>query len=171
MKNVVMTLAASSMLLTGCCNKTASGAIIGAAAGAGVGALVGGSAGAAWGAGIGGASGLAVGAYMDDCCCGKCNSCCPPKCKQNKCCKPKPSCCKPCCPTISQRCPATAERVEQGQPLSMNDIIDMSRKGVSDEAIVDQAKASGIDFHMDNGSANHLRNAGVSQKVIDGLQN
>ncbi len=144
-----MMLAAAAAMLTSCETKTGTGAlvggILGAGVGAGIGAAVSGGTGAAIGAGAGAAGGALIGGLignaMDE---------------QDRCCMQR------CCPRVLDKCDRCA-------PLSYNDIKEMSKAGVSDGAIINQIKSSGSYFNLSSADIADLKNAGVSQSVIDAM--
>ncbi len=146
MKKVIMMLLAAAAMLTSCETKTGTyalaGGLVGGAAGAGIGAAVAGGTGAAIGAGIGVASGALIGGAIGN--------------SEDRCCMER------CCPRVLSKC-------DRCDPLSYNDIKEMSKAGVSDGAIINQIKASGSSFNLSSADIADLRNAGVSQSVIDAM--
>lgn len=137
------------LLLTGCYTPSgrvdpAGTALAGAALGAGTGALIG-SASHHGGAGalIGGAVGLLTGALVGQ----------SMEMEQQE--------------RLRREAPRTYERVEQGQPLGIADIKALSKAGVSDEIIISQIRASRTPFRLTTAEIIDLKEAGVSNKVID----
>lgn len=146
MKKVIMLLVAAAAMLTSCETKTGTyalaGGLLGGAAGAGIGAAVSGGTGAAIGAGAGAAGGALIGGLIGD--------------SADRCCMER------CCPSVLNKC-------DRCEPLSYNDIKQMSKAGVSDGSIIDQIKASNSRFNLSSADIADLRNSGVSQSVIDAM--
>ena len=146
---------AAGILAAGCTtpsgqpDRTASGALLGGMLGAGTGALIGNAAGhhTAEGAAIGGVAGLLTGALvgnaMD---------------QQHR-------------EALSRQSPQTLQRIEQGQPLGLADIKALAKAGVSDEVIVSQIRNSHTAYHLSTAEIIDLKDAGVSEKVIDFMIN
>ena len=146
-----VTIVIAGLLLVGCetpsgqPDRTATGALLGGALGAGTGAIIGNYAGhnTAGGAAIGGVLGALTGAIvgnsMDQ--------------QQRE--------------TLARQSPATLQRVEQGQPLGLADIKALAKAGVSDEVIISQIRASRMVYHLSTAEIIDLKDAGVSEKVID----
>lgn len=55
------------------------------------------------------------------------------------------------------------------QPMTMQDIIDMSKAGVGDKVIIDQMKATQSAFELSARDIVDLKNAGVSDQVIGAM--
>jgi len=151
----VVVMLVVTLLLTGCetpsgqPDRTASGALLGGMLGAGTGALIGNysghrtAAGAAIGGALGALTGGIIGHALDQ--------------QQRE--------------TLSRQSPATLQRVEQGQPLGLADIKALAKAGVSDEVIISQIRASRTVYHLTTAEIIELKDAGVSQKVIDFMIN
>jgi uncharacterized protein YcfJ len=148
-------VAVAGLSLVGCYtpegqpDRTASGALLGGALGAGTGAIIGNYAGhnTAGGAAIGGALGALTGAIvgnaMDQ--------------QQRE--------------TLARQSPATLQRVEQGQPLGVADIKALAKAGVSDEVIISQIRASRMVYHFSTAEIIDMKDAGVSERVIEYMIN
>jgi len=145
------TLAASALVLTGCeypngdPNYTGSGALIGGGAGALTGAAIGGGRHGGQDALIGAAAGVVAGGligYSMD--------------QQQR---------------LHQQAPQTYVRVEQGQPLSVADVRALGRAGISDDVIISQIRNSHTVYHLSAADIIDLRDAGVSNAVIDYMIN
>ena len=141
-----MMLVAAAAMLTSCETKTGTyalaGGLIGGAAGAGIGAAVGGGTGAAIGAGAGVAGGALIGGLIGN--------------SEDRCC-------------MERCCPRTLSKCDRCEPLSYNDIKQMSKAGVSDETIIQQIKATNSRFNLSSADISDLKNSGVSQSVIDAM--
>jgi len=156
MKKILMRAAGVSVLiaLAGCqtpegdTDRTATGALAGAAIGAGSGAIIGsqrGNAGpgALIGGAIGALAGGLIGNAMDQ--------------QQRE--------------TLSRTSPQTLQRVEQGAPLGLADVKALSKAGLSDEVIISQIRSSRTAYRLTTAEIIDLKDAGVSQRVIDFLIN
>ena len=147
--------AALAILAAGCetpegyPDRTATGALTGGAIGAGTGAIIGGSSGhhAGEGALIGGAIGALTGGIignaMDQ--------------QQRE--------------RLAQQSPQTLQRFYQWQRLTPADIKALAKAGISDEVIISQIRNSHTVFYLNTSEIIELRDAGVSNKVIDFMIN
>ncbi|MGO9586484.1 MAG: YXWGXW repeat-containing protein [Limisphaerales bacterium] len=150
---LTMALAASAIVFTGCeypngePNYTGSGALIGGGAGAVTGAAIGGNRhggeDALIGAAVGAVAGGLIGNSMD---------------RQQQ-------------ERLRQQAPQTYARVDQGQPLSVADVKALAAAGVSDNVIISQIRNSRTVYHLNAADIIDLRNAGVSNPVIDFMIN
>lgn len=142
------------LLLTGCMtpegdyDRTATGALGGGAIGAGTGAIIGSQSGhAGEGALIGGAIGAItgglIGRSMDQ--------------QQHE--------------TLQKTSPQTLQRIEAGQPLGLADIKALARAGLSDDIIISQIRQSRTAYRLTTAEIIELKEAGVSEKVIDFMIN
>lgn len=157
MKRIVTSLgiAAISLGLVGCetpsgqPDRTATGALVGGGAGAGIGALIGNAAGhhTAEGAAIGGIAGLLAGGLVGH--------------QMDQDAKAR----------LQQQAPTTMQRVQQGQPLAIADIKALTKAGISDEIILSQIRASRTVYRLSTAEIIELKDAGVSNKVIDFMIN
>jgi hypothetical protein len=145
----VLILAAGCETPSGNPDRTATGALAGGAIGAGTGAIIGNYSGhhTAGGAAIGGAVGALAGGLignaMDQ--------------QQRQ--------------TLEQQNPQTLQRVEQGQPLGLADIKALARAGVSDDIIISQIRNSRTVYRLSTAEIIDLKDAGVSNRVIDFMIN
>lgn len=147
---VLVVLTVAGLSLTGCYTPqgrpdyTASGALAGGAAGAIIGSLTrNSSAGAAVGTAVGAVFGGLIGHGLDQ--------------EQEA--------------QLRARAPQTLLRVEQGQPLSEMDIQALSRAGIGDDLIISQIRNSRTVYHLSTADIIALKNAGVSESVIDFMIN
>jgi outer membrane lipoprotein SlyB len=138
-KHSILLLTLTATLFCSCESKTATGALTGGALGAGIGGIVGGGEGAL----IGGAAGVIVGgligAALDE--------------KEQR--------------TLKEESPQTYRRVDDGQQLSVNDVINLSNAGISDKKIIELLQKTDSHFHLNSYQIDRLHDAGVSEKVID----
>jgi outer membrane lipoprotein SlyB len=149
---LTLALAASAVVLTGCVSPngtpdyTGTGALEGGAIGAVSGAAIGGRH-AGEGALIGAAAGLIAGGLighsMDQ--------------EQQE--------------RLRQQAPQTYVRVDQGQPLSVADVKALAKSGINDDVIVSQIRNSHTVYHLSAADIIDLRDAGVSNQVIDFMIN
>ena len=72
---------------------------------------------------------------------------------------------------LRAQAPQTLQRVEQSQPLTVADIKALSKAGVSDELIISQIRNSRTVYHFSTAGIVDLKNAGVSERVIDFMLN
>ena len=151
-KPAVLSLATavSAVVWTGCQypngepNNTASGALIGGAAGAMTGAAIGGphnNAGpdALIGAAAGAIAGGIIGNVMDQ--------------QQAA--------------ALRAQAPQTYVRVQEGQPLTVGDVKAMAAARVSDDVIINQIRSSHTVYHLSSSDIIDLHNSGVSDTVIN----
>jgi outer membrane lipoprotein SlyB len=150
---LVLAVAGAAVLLAGCVNpdgtqnNTASGALIGGAAGAITGAAIGGprngGAGALIGAAAGAVGGGLIGNSIDQ--------------EQNA--------------RLRAEAPETYEKVDQGQPLAVADVKALAKAGVSDDVIINQIQNSRTVYHLTTADIIDLRDSGVSDKVVNFMIN
>lgn len=65
----------------------------------------------------------------------------------------------------------TRARVQQGQPLTLEDVKVLSRAGVEDHLIISQINATRTVYILNSAQIIDLKDAGVSQRVIDHMIN
>ena len=154
-RHLAFTLVSTGLVLTGCYtpdgqpDRTANGALIGGAAGAGAGALIGNAAGhnTAAGAAIGGVVGLVTGAIIGN--------------NMDQAARDR----------VQAQAPQTLVRVEQGQPLATADVKALAKAGIGDDVIISQIRNSHSVYHLSTAEIIDLKDAGVSLKVIDFMIN
>ena len=149
---LTLALAASAVVLTGCVSPngrpdyTGTGALEGGAVGAVSGAAIGGrhaGEGALIGAAAGMIAGGLIGHTMDQ--------------EQQE--------------RLRQQAPQTYVRVDQGQPLGVADVKALARSGINDDVIISQIRNSHTVYHLSAADIIDLRDAGVSNQVIDFMIN
>jgi len=150
---LILTLTVPVLFLTGCQNpdgtqnNTGSGALIGGVIGAIAGATIGGphhgGEGALIGAAAGAVGGGLIGNSMDQ--------------EQNA--------------RLRAQAPATYERVQQGQPLSLADIKALAKSQITDDIIISQINSTHSVYHLSAADIIDLRDSGVSNHVIDYMIN
>ncbi len=72
---------------------------------------------------------------------------------------------------LYQVSPRTLDRLDRGQELRMNDIKAMSQAGLSDRTIIGAIQYTGSSFNLSKSQIRSLRNAGVSDRVVDYMVN
>jgi len=60
-------------------------------------------------------------------------------------------------------------KIERGRRLSLDDVIELSREGVSDSVIERAVNRSWSNYHLKKDDIDRLENAGVSSDVIDAM--
>jgi uncharacterized protein YcfJ len=83
---------------------------------------------------------------------------------------------KPQAQTQPEQAQATTQQSQALQPtvqtsqLSMQQVIDMSKKGSSDDDIIKEIRATNSKFNLSEEGINYLKKEGVSQNVISAMQ-
>ena len=150
---LIFAVAASAVVLTGCVdpngqqNNTGTGALIGGALGAITGAAIGGPRHGGEDALIGAAAGMIAGGTIG-------NSMDQQQQAQ-----------------LRAQAPQSYVRVVQGQPLSTADVKALAKAGVSDDVIISQIQGSHTAFHLSAADIIDLHNSGVSDRVVNFMQN
>ncbi len=137
--NSSIALILSALTLVGCATNTGTGVLAGGAVGAGIGGIAGGGQGALIGGAAGVIAGGLIGAALDE---------------QDR--------------RIMQRSsPRTVDRMDRGEPLTVNDVIKLSQGGVSDDTIISYMSDTNSTYTLSQAQARRLHDAGVSQRVIN----
>ncbi len=143
MKQVIVFSLLAALIVSSfasCENKAETGALSGAAIGATAGALISGRAGGALiGGALGAAAGGLIGYGMDE--------------QDRK--------------SLQNQSPQTIQRIDQGQPLSMNDIKAMAKAGIASDVINNQIKATHSVYHLSSNDIIDLKDAGVADSVVN----
>lgn len=121
-----------------CSTNTGIGVISGSGLGAGIGGVLGGGGGALIGSAAGLLTGGLIGVILDE--------------QDRK--------------VISKSSPRTIDRIDRGEPLTLNDVIKLSQSGVSDEAIISYLSETRSVYDLSQTQIRRLQNSGVSQRVI-----
>lgn len=135
----ILILALGAALITGCESNTGTGVLIGGASGAAIGGIAGGGTGALIGGAAGVIAGGLIGAYLDN--------------QEAK--------------NLKQQSPQTYRRVDNGEKLSVNDVINMSKAGVDDDKIIGLIQKTNSHYTLNSYQIDKLRDAGVSERVIN----
>jgi outer membrane lipoprotein SlyB len=151
--SLTLVVAAAAVLVTGCetpegtPDNTGTGALMGGAIGAISGAAIGGPRHGGEGALIGAAAGVIagglIGHQMDQ--------------EQQA--------------RLRAQAPQTYVRIEQGQPLGIDDIKAMAKAGVGDDVIISQIISSHTVFHLSAEDIIDLHSSGVSDRVVNYMIN
>ena len=150
---LILAAAGSAVLLSGCVNpdgsqnNTGTGALIGGAFGALTGAAIGGRNHGGQDALIGAAAGALAGGLFGNAADREQEA------------------------RLKAQYPQTYERVDQGSPLSVADVKALAKAGISEDVIVSQIKSSRTVFHLTAADIIDLRDAGVSDKVVNYMIN
>lgn len=128
-----------TFIFASCASNTGTGALTGAILGGGAGGLAGGTKGGL----IGGAAGLIagglVGVILDT---------------QDRL-------------VMQKNSPRTVDRMDRGDPLTINDVIKLSQSGVSDDTIMQYIGESLSFYTLSQTQIRRLQHSGVSQRVIN----
>ena len=68
---------------------------------------------------------------------------------------------------MQQNSPRTVQRIDRGEQLSIDDIKEMSKNGLSDNVIIGQIQSTDSVYFLSTNQIIDLKNSGVSQRVID----
>lgn len=138
-KSSILMLGLAATLFWGCESKTGTGALAGGALGVGVGALAGGGTGALIGGAAGVLAGGLIGAALDN---------------QDQ-------------RNLQKQSPQTYKRVDNGERLSVNDVINLSKAKIDDDKIIDLIQKTDSHYTLNNYQIDRLRDSGVSEKVVN----
>lgn len=127
------------LLLASCASNTGTGVIAGTVLGAGIGGIAGGGRGALIGSAAGAIAGGLVGAALDE--------------QDRK--------------VMEHNSPRTVDRMDRGEPLTINDVIKLSQGGVSDDTIVRYMQETASFYSLSQAQVRRLQESGVSQRVIN----
>ncbi len=137
-KSSLLAITMAGALFMGCESNTGTGVLIGGASGAAIGGIAGGGQGAL----IGGAAGVIVGgligASLDN--------------QEQK--------------NLKAQSNQTYDRIDNGQQLSVTDVINMHQAGISPEKQIELLEKTNSKFNLNNYQIEQLRKAGVSERVI-----
>ncbi|HEV7736370.1 MAG TPA: hypothetical protein VGO47_03220 [Chlamydiales bacterium] len=122
-----------------CSSNTGTGIIAGVTLGGGSGGLAGGGSGALIGSAVGAIGAGLIGAYLDE---------------QDR-------------RVMEKASPRTVDRMDRGDPLTLNDIIKLTHADVSDDTIIIYMQNTGSTYNLSQSQIRRLQDVGVSQNVID----
>jgi uncharacterized protein YcfJ len=135
----ILVLASLSLIFSNCTTNVGTGAIAGTIAGAGAGGLIAGGQGALIGGAVGAIGGSLIGVYLDD--------------QDRK--------------TVEKSSPRTIDRMDRGEPLTINDVIKLSQAKVSDKTILQYIRDTNSTYNLSQSQIRRLQEAGVSNTVIN----
>ncbi len=72
---------------------------------------------------------------------------------------------------LRAQAPQTLQRVEQGEPLTVDDVKSLSKAGISDDLIISQIRNSRTVYQLSSTDIIDLKKAGISDKVIEFMIN
>jgi hypothetical protein len=72
---------------------------------------------------------------------------------------------------LRAQAPQTMQRVEQGQPLTVMEVTALVKAGIGDDLVISQIRNSRTVYHLSTADIIDLKNAGVSERVIDFMIN
>lgn len=127
------------ILLSSCASNTGTGVIAGSILGAGIGGLAGGGKGTLIGTAAGAITGGLIGAALDE--------------QDRK--------------VMERSSPRTVDRMDRGDPLTINDVIKLSQSGVSDDSILSYMRDTGSTYNLSQAQIRRLQQSGASQRVIN----
>lgn len=140
MRKTLFPLAIGALFLTSCESKAGTGALVGGGLGVGAGTLISPTPqGALIGGAVGAATGAIIGASLEG--------------NDRE--------------VMEKNSPDTVEKIDRKQQLSINDVKEMSKNGLSDNVIIGQIQATNSVFELTPSEIIDLKNEGVSQRVID----
>lgn len=128
-------------LFGSCASNTGTGVIAGTVLGASAGGIAGGGRGALIGSAAGLIAGGLVGAALDE--------------QDRK--------------VMERASPRTVDRMDRGEPLTINDVIKLSQGGVSDDSIMQYMRETTSSYNLSQAQIRRLQDAGVSQRVINDM--
>ncbi len=68
---------------------------------------------------------------------------------------------------LERSSPRTIDRMDRGDPLTINDVIKLSQGGVDDDSVINYMKDTGSSYHLSQSQVRRLQDAGVSQRIIN----
>lgn len=72
---------------------------------------------------------------------------------------------------LEQSSPRTLQRMNRGEPLTVNDVIKLSQAGVQDETTLSYLRQSHTSYQLTSAQIRRLHDAGVSDTLIDEMVN
>lgn len=67
--------------------------------------------------------------------------------------------------------PQTLQRIEQSDPLTVEDVVSLVKAGISEDLVISQIRNSRTVYHLKAADIIELKNAGVSENIIDFMIN
>jgi len=126
------------LIFSNCTTNAGTGGIAGTIVGAGAGGLIAGGNGAWIGSAVSALGGSLIGIYLDD--------------QDRK--------------TVEKSSPRTIDRMDRGEPLTINDVIKLSQADVGDQTIIQYIRDTNSSYNLSQSQIRRLQDAGVSKTVI-----
>lgn len=127
------------MCLISCQSRTGTGVLAGGALGATTGGIIGGGKGALIGGAVGVVAGGLVGAALDE--------------HERR--------------VMEKKSPRTVERMDSGEPLTVNDVIKLHQGGVNDDTIIKYIEETQTEYNLSQSQIRRMQRAGISQRLIN----
>ncbi len=127
------------VMIAGCTPKTGAGVFSSGYVGAGTGTIAGSGKGTLIGASVGVVAGGLIGTVLDE--------------QDRK--------------IMEQSSPRTVDRMDRGEPLTVNDIVKLHEGGISDDTIIQYIKETKTTYNLSQAQIRRLQNAGVSQRITN----
>lgn len=124
-----------------CASNTGTGIFAGGALGIGIGGATGGGQGALIGGAAGVIAGGLIGAALDE--------------QDRK--------------VMERMSPRTVDRMDRGEPLTLNDVIKLCQGGVHDETVLSYLRVQGASYALSQAQMRRLQEAGVSVRIIQDM--
>lgn len=137
--NFIIAAALCAIALASCESKAGTGALVGGGVGVGAGALVGGGQGALIGGAVGVVSGAVVGHMLDE--------------SDRK--------------RVEENNPRTLKHIDNGEQLTINDVITLHKSGISDRKIKELIAKTDSHYSLSTETIHRLERAGISEDVIN----
>lgn len=67
---------------------------------------------------------------------------------------------------MEQSSPRTVERMDRGEPLTINDVIKLSQSGISDAIVLEYMQTTKSIYELTDSQVRRLQGSGVSQRII-----
>ena len=141
--NFIIAATLCAIALTSCESKAGTGALVGGGIGVGAGALIGGGSGAVIGGAVGATSGAVVGHMIDE--------------NDRK--------------KVEESNPRTLKHIDNGEQLTVNDVITLHKSGISDRKIKDLIDKTDSKYSISTETMHRLERAGISDDVIKYMMN
>lgn len=137
--NLILAVAFCAITLTSCESNAGTGALVGGGLGVGAGALIGGGQGAVIGGAVGVVTGAAVGHMLDE--------------SERR--------------QVEKNNPRTLKHIDNGEPLTINDVITLHKSGISDRKIKDLIDKTRSKYSLSTETVHRLERAGLSEDLIN----
>jgi len=68
--------------------------------------------------------------------------------------------------TVEKSSPRTLDRMDRGEPLTINDVIKLSQADVGDQTIIQYIRDTNSSYNLSQSQIRRLQDAGVSKSII-----